>query len=192
MPLLSVIKFTMKSDILMDELDEVVFGLLERLEEEVSSQKMYEYMMIRREYEQFKNKAAVFVRDLTFLSCPEDEEAVLELTSDLIEKALSDGECPPIKQSCYVPALKLVNVYRWWRNTIHKNMTLETQIRELRFIEEQIDEEISELEKTLQDSLTSEDKTNALKQEKWFIRMMGDLYWVIDELNRTSGAITKS
>ena len=165
----------------MEKLDSVVFSLVERLEEGERDAKASEYAKMRGCCEEFREKVKEFVRELVFLTCPEEMDAVLGMVERLIERAV-DGDCGPIEPACCAPGLRLENVYRWRRDTIHKNAALEAGIREMKGMVKNIDDEIQWLSRY--DTVGG---LSVLKQEKWFVRMMGDLYWLVDEMNRKSG-----
>ena len=160
----------------MEKLDSVVFSLVERLEEGERDAKVSEYVKMRGCFDEFREKVKGFVQELVFLTCPEEMDAVLNLVERLSEKAICDGFCGPIEAVCCAPGLRLENVYKWRRDTIHKNAALEAEIREMKGMAKNIDDEMG--------SLSQVGGLSAVKQEKWFVRMMGDLYWLVDEMNR--------
>lgn len=167
-----MIKFTMKSD--MEKLDVVVFSLAERLGEADAEAKLSEYREMRGRFDVFKERVGAFVENLVFLAAPEECDEVLELVARLSRQAIEDGSLPPIHLAACSPALKLEHVYQWRRKTLHKNAALEATIRELKCTIKNLDDKM-----TMPASVPS-----SRKQEKWFIRMMGDLYWAIGEMNR--------
>lgn len=175
-----------KRKFLMDDLNELVFMLILRLESGYFKQMSEEYFNIIRKLIESQSKHTDFTElkewfyNLINISVPTRSREVKHLFLIYLTSIIS------FTQPDYSAALKIqnaINYTQWKLNSIHmlkmykKYILLNAQLEEEDFY---LDEEIKNYDKILIRD------TSGTKSEKRSIRLLCDLYFLIDTLNRNN------
>lgn len=178
----------------MRKLDRLVFINLNRCENNESLKTRYINMRqtgadFDKQLCMFRNEVDDFMRDLLLESCCDKLEQVWKLYKQLLVQAMEEVQkiqkFPEIEMENLIEALYPENVMSWLTECIHKNQQLERTIQYLdnSLYEFQVEQSFwEELKAELTKHKTKERET--VRHQKQFLRIMGDLYWTLDEVNR--------
>lgn len=184
--------------ILMNQIDELIFTLTERLNDEIKIIQRLEYnQKIRKIYiehlDDYKSKlmkeAPLFFKKLILLSGCEEPQKYYSLLNRYLHQALNNPNFDSIPtQSIFdlvTPQTNVMNIYKWYKNTLIENILLESKITELKNICRDLlyEKNLITAEENRQSDQSVKDKSESqcIKRGE---RIRGDLYLLMDDMNR--------
>ena len=167
----------------MQGLDMMAFLLMNRLNDASKNDFISKYKQLRGKLEEHELRN--FFEDLIARSCPERQEHLLKAVSGYIRGITEVPE--EIDPANEIEAINLTNVLTWWRETIVQNKQLEFDKKNMERDEKRLKEEVEILQRYLGGlQAPGMGSSETVKLERQMIRMISDLYWAIDEVNRMS------
>lgn len=178
----------------MKKLDRLVFVHLNRCENSETLKEKYITMRkndveVDQQISNFRKQVDDFVRDLLIESCCDNPEDVWKLYKKLLQQAMEEVEdlqsFPDIEMENLIEALYPENVLGWFTESMQKTEEL---IRTVKYLDKSLQEAQveksfwAELQEELNRQKTKEKET--VRHQRQFLRIMGDLFWTIDEVNR--------
>lgn len=182
----------------MNQIDELIYTLTERLNDEMKISQRNEYnQKIRKIYNEhpddYENKlmedAPLFFKNIILLTGCEEPQKYYSILNRYLHQALANPKFETISEVCIfdtiTPQTNPMNIYKWYKNTLIENIHLETQIAELKqkYRDLSYEQTLLAAEENRQNDQSLKDKTES-KCIKRGERIRGDLYRLIDDMNR--------
>lgn len=182
----------------MNQIDELIFTLTERLNDEMKTSQRAEYnQKIRKVYfEHLDNYENILIQDapsyfqnLILLAGCEEPQKYYSILNRYLYQALENPNFDSNSKisifDTVTPQTNAMNIYKWYKNTLIENIQLESKIAELKqkYRDLTYEQTIIESEENRQSDQSVKDKSESqcIKRGE---RIRGDLYRLIDDINR--------
>ncbi|OHS98984.1 hypothetical protein TRFO_34630 [Tritrichomonas foetus] len=183
----------------MNEIDELVFSLTERLQDTAKNKHRNSYKELRNVYvekqsgakndEKFQSSFKEFFRKLICEAGCDDPQAYYQHFNRCLNKALNNNDFENIKSSTFMdnlsPQQNILEISQLFKETLIENIMMKKKIEELKQIKESL---IQEQEFILAKTSKYYDETIKNKEQEKCIKrgeaIRGDLYLLVDDMNR--------